>query len=341
MTPAALLARLASAPAHAGDNWFFLPDQASTVAADVDAIFNFINMVNLFFFVCMMGAMFFFVVAYRQRGGQHHKTSPNKGHHQLEIAWSVGPGLLLLVFFYAGFKVWMDTKVPPSDSMEIRVTGQKWSWNFKYTDPDSGNTFTMPGGEMIVPVDTPVQLTMTSVDVLHSFYIPDFRVKQDVVPNRYTTLWFEAIKEGEFQVFCTEYCGTDHSRMLSMVNVVTQEEFDAWVEAEKQKASDFGSLTDAEKGAILFNEEFACKACHSVEGVKMVGPPLNNKFGTEEQLEDGSTVMIDDNYIRESIMSPAAKVVAGYPPSMPPFAGRVNDEQMELLLTYIKSIGAK
>ncbi len=341
MNPAALLARLASAPALAGENWFFLPEQASTKAADVDAIFNFINMVNLFFFVCMMGAMFFFVVAYRKRGDKHHKTSPNKGHHQLEIAWSVGPGLLLLVFFYAGFSTWMDNKVAPADAMEVRVTGQKWSWNFKYTDPESGGTFTMPDGKMIVPVHTPVKLVMSSVDVLHSFYVPAFRIKQDVVPNRYTTLWFEAIKEGEFQVFCAEYCGTDHSRMLSKVRVVSREDFDAWVRSEEAKAAEYGDLTDAQKGEKLFNDEFACKACHSVSGAKLVGPHLDGKFGTEETLDDGSTVLIDDNYVRESLMTPAVKIVAGFPPSMPPFAGRMSDEQVELLISYLKSIGAK
>jgi len=335
----ALLALLAASPAHAGDNWFFLPEQASTFAADVDSLFNFINVLNLVFFVAMMGAVLFFVIAYRQRDGKHHATSPNKGNHQLELAWSVGPGLLLLVMFYQGFTIYMDMRVPPADAMEVRVQGQKWLWNYEFDVERDGTTYTLFENEaLVVPVNTPVQLVMTSTDVLHSYYVPAFRVKQDVVPNRYTTIWFEAIKEGEFQVYCTEYCGTDHSRMLSTARVLSDEEYKDYIDGKIDELLMDGSKQPWERGMANFNGKFGCMACHSVEGAQGVGPHLDGKFGTEEELDDGSKVTIDDNYIRESIMRPAAKVVAGYPASMPPFEGRVSDEEMADMLAYIKHI---
>jgi cytochrome c oxidase subunit 2 len=336
VNPASLLSALLTAPASAGDNWFFLPEQASTFAAEVDTLFNFINLINLIFFVGLMGAMFFFAVAYRQRNGQHHKTSPNKGHHQLEIAWSVGPGVLLLLFFYAGFKIYVDMRIPPAEAMEVRVTGQKWKWTFTYIDPETKTEIIT--GDLVVPVNTPVQLTMNSVDVLHSFYVPAFRVKQDVVPNRYTTLWFEAIKEGDFQVFCTEYCGTDHSRMLTKARVLSQDAWEDYIQTELDKGAAMANMSPAERGQNLFTNKYGCNACHSVNGTRLVGPTLKGKYGTEEQLEGGGTVTIDDNYIRESIMVPAAKIVAGFPPAMPSFQGRVSDEEMVDMLEYIKSL---
>lgn len=326
MTPVLLPLLLAGAEARAERTRFWMPEPASTFASDVDNLYYYIYFLDAFFFVLVVGAMAYFAWRYKARTPDQ-KTSPVKGNHALELAWSAIPGVFLLSFFWLGFTSFMNMQVPPADSMDVRVTGQKWNWSFEY--PEYGIRRGGPEG-LVVPAGTPVRLTMTSVDVLHSFYVPDFRVKKDVIPSRYTVLWFEAKKPGEHQVFCTEYCGDDHSRMLSKVTVLEPAKFREWV--RDNKAPEGGP-----SGEQLF-ASLGCAGCHSIDGSKMVGPTLKGKYGTQEQLTDGSSVDIDDNYLRESILVPGAKVVAGYAPQMPPYEGRLKDDEITALIDYIKTL---
>lgn len=335
MTAATILPLLASIPAHASDAFpltprWWLPESASTFSNDVDSTFAFIYWVDVVFFLIIVAAMVYFAFAYRRRK-EGQRTSPVKGNHALEFAWSFIPTLFLIAFFVMGFRTYMDMQIPPADSMDIRVTGQKWNWSFEY--PEQGITLSSADG-LVVPSNTPVRLTITSVDVLHSFFIPAFRTKKDAVPNRYTSEWFQAKHPGDYHIFCAEYCGDDHSRMTSTVHVLEASAFKEWV-ADHKAASD--SMSPAERGQKLFNTQ-GCAACHAVDGTRLVGPSLNGKYGVEEQLTDGSTVMVDDNYIRESLESPGAKIVAGFAPQMPPYQGRLKDDEISALIDFIKSL---
>ena len=327
-----ILTGLMSSPAWAKpEGTFWLPPAASTLAKDVDFTFYYIYWVSAAFLLVLMGSLGFMAVKYRQKV-PGERTSPVRGNHMLEIAWSTLPGILLVVMFFLGFKTWMNGNVPPADSYNVNVYGQKWNWSFEY--PDSG----VESDTLIVPAGTPVRLTMTSRDVIHSFYVPDFRIKKDVVPNRYTVIWFDAPIPGEYQVYCTEYCGNGHSRMLNTVKVLEPAAFRVWMAEQKSALAASGSMSPKERGLQLFRGR-GCASCHSVDGSAGVGPSLKGKFGIQESLADGSTVLIDENYVRESIMVPAAKVVAGFSPVMPSFQGQLEDEQIDDLLAYIKSLG--
>lgn len=328
---------------------FWMPPQASTIAADSDFVFYFIYWTCVVFFAIMMGAIGYFVLAYRQKS-ENDKVPLMKGSHTLEIGWSLIPAVFMAAMFWMGFEVWVDLAVPPADSMEVRVTGQKWAWTYSYKH--DGKIVKVAGDDaeckkeigdptrdiecnapLRVPAGKPVKLVMNSIDVLHSFYIPDFRVKKDVVPGRYTVLWFEAPEPGEHNVFCTEYCGDKHGYMYSKVIVMPPAEFDAWLSSEASNVVD-----GPRPGDKIFAQE-GCTGCHSIDGTPGVGPSLKGLYGKQEELADGSTVLADDNYIRESILVPGAKVVKGYAPSMPPFQGRLSDDEVSNLIDYIKTLG--
>lgn len=308
----------------------WLPPQASTTAQYVDPLFYFILYTSSFFFLLVIAVMCLYVWKYRRKE-DGEKTSSIKGNHTIEIVWSIIPTILLVIMFYWGFKNWMELNVPPGNALDIRVTAQRWLWTYDY--PKDGIT----SPELVVPVNTPVKLTMSATDVIHSFFVPQFRIKKDVIPNRYTVVWFEATEPGEYPVMCTEYCGTGHSRMLSKVKAVSYAEYTQWIQsgggAEKPKEG--VSLT--EYGKSLFTKQ-ACNTCHSVEGQKLVGPPLNGKYGSQDELEGGKKVLVDDNYIRESLMEPTAKVVKGFPPVMPTYKGKLDDSQINALIDYLKSL---
>lgn len=314
------------AHASAGTGWL-LPPPASTNAAQLDHVFNFVFWVDATFFVGIIGAMLLFIWKYRRRG-PHDRTHPSRGSHVLELTWSVIPAILLFVMFFLGFRAWMNTNVPPADSMDVRVTGQQWAWSFEY--PETGITSDV----LVVPKGKPVRLTISSVDVIHSLFIPAFRLKKDAVPNRYTVQWFEANQVGEFDVFCAEYCGGGHSRMLSKVKVLEPADYEAWV---KKQTAALSSATPRELGKQLYASQ-GCKGCHTVDGTRLLGPTWKGIWGTLETLTDGSKVKVDDNYIRESITVPAAKVVAGFNPVMPSYQGRLDDKQINALIEYIKSL---
>jgi cytochrome c oxidase subunit 2 len=241
----------------------------------------------------------------------------------LEVTWSVIPTMLVIMIFWWGVKTYMNLIVVPRGAIEMQVSARKWMWSFEYPSGKRDSAV------LHVPLNTPVKLIMSSDDVIHSFFVPDFRVKQDVVPGRYTTLWFQATQLGEHQVFCTEYCGTGHSDMWAKVIVDTPEEYQKYVTANVDVEP------TAKVGAELF-EKNACVTCHTTDGSPKIGPTFKGLFGRTEALTDGSTLTVDENYIRESIVDPTAKVVKGFQPVMPPFKGVLTDNQIKALIAFIK-----
>lgn len=303
---------------------FWLPEGASTLSAEIDGLFNFVNLVSAIFFVGVIAGIILFAYKYRRRTAEEI-PAPVTESKVLELAWIIVPTILVLVLFNWGFKTFIKLQVAPPDAYEIRVRAQKWMWQFEYP-----NGVIVPN-ELHVPANRPVRLVMTSADVLHSFFVPAFRVKQDVLPNRYSSVWFETTRTGEFQVFCTEYCGTQHSGMLAKVVAQPQGEFEAWL----AQAGTSDDLPLPELGEQLYRQQ-ACMTCHSIDGSRVIGPTFQGLFGKTEQLEGGGTVQVDENYLRESIVNPGAKVVAGYPAVMPPYA-QLNDRQIDALIAFIQA----
>jgi len=219
-------------------------------------------------------------------------------------------------------------QISPKDAIEVKVTGQKWFWTFGY---DNGIIST---NELVVPVSKPVRLLMSSKDVIHSFYVPGFRIKMDVLPNRYTITWFEATHTGTFDLFCAEYCGKSHSEMIGKVRVVSDREYKEWLESNFSLGED---MTPEEWGATLYQTK-ACITCHSVDGSINTGPTLRGIGGRRETMSDGSVINVDENYLRESIIEPKAKIVSGYAPVMPTYQGVLRNEEIDALIAYIKSL---
>jgi len=307
--------------------WWF-PSQASTFASDLDALYGVIAWISFFTFLGLMFATFWFCFVYR-RTAKNQRAQKHIVHNvKLEVIWTVLPIILVLIYFWYGFRGFLHMAIPPADAMEIRVTGKKWLWQFDY--PKDGITLL---NELTVPVGRPVKLLMSSEDVLHSFFVPNFRTKMDVIPNRYTSIWFEATKTGSFQVFCTEYCGAGHSKMLATLTVVSEDEYAQWLQ---NPGGDIDSMPLDQLGERLYTSK-ACNTCHSLDGSKLTGPSWKGVFGSMEKLEGGSSVNVDENYLRESIIDPAAKVVAGFQPVMPTYKGSLKDREIDALIEFIKS----
>jgi cytochrome c oxidase subunit II len=306
----------------------WLPPQGTEVASDVDRLFNFVLGVSVAFFLLVMSLLVLFVLRYRRRGRAATSSEPSPSHNTaLEVTWTAIPVLLVLVIFAWGFKLYLDINTVPEDAYEIQVTGQKWKWLFTYPNGHVDEN-------LHVPVDTPVRLVMTSEDVIHGFFIPAFRIKHDVVPGRYARLWFKAREPGEYQVFCTQYCGAGHSEMLAKVVVHPPGGFDRWLATE---ANILNTLPPAEAGERLYKMR-GCAQCHSVDGKAGTGPTFLGLFGEPVPLTTAASVPADENYIRESILDPQAKVVAGFQPVMPTFKGRLKDAEITDLIAYLKTL---
>ena len=303
----------------------WLPEQASTLAPTIDWLFNFVNLVSLILFLLVVGGMLFFAYRYRRRS-PNERPAPIKESKWLEASWIVVPTILVLMVFTWGFKGYIELNVSPPDAYEIQVTAYQWGWNFVY--PEGFST----AGEIYVPVGRPVRILMSSTDVLHSFFIPAFRVKQDVLPDRYSSVWFEATKTGVYDIFCTEYCGTSHSAMLGKVHVVDQNTFNDWV-AGGGGAGEVGP----EWGAVLAGQN-GCLACHSIDGSSMVGPTWKGLFGKEGHPTSAGPVTVDENYLREAILQPGAKIVQGYQNVMPANYSTLSDDKLNSLIAYIKTL---
>ncbi|PRQ04941.1 Cytochrome c oxidase subunit 2 precursor [Enhygromyxa salina] len=318
--------------------WELLPT-ASNHAASLDGLYVFLTIICGISFVLVIGAMVYFMVKYKKRS-DNDKTSPLTHNGKLEFGWSAVPAVFLMLFFVWGELDFVKLSAPPADAIDIRVTGQKWYWTIEYPGRPVAATTAALDGEvaplLIVPLNQPVRLLMTSKDVIHSFYIPAFRVKKDVVPGRYASVWFTAIQEGTFPVFCTEYCGDEHSSMLAIVKVVPPDQYEEAVRAATTLEQGEGETVE-QFGEKVY-KSFACNSCHNTDSTIKVGPGFGGVFGKTETFTDGASVVVDENYIRESIYTPNAKVVAGFTPQMPSFAGQINDEQMNALIAYIKSL---
>jgi cytochrome c oxidase subunit 2 len=305
----------------------WLPPQSSTMAGEIDALFYFLCYVSAFFLSLITGLIVLFVIKYRRKG-KPGLTSRISGNRALEVLWTAIPTTIVMIIFAWGFRDFMRLQVIPHDALEIRVSGMKWSWNLEYAEGARSVN------ELVVPVNRPVKLLMSSRDVIHSFFVPAFRVKMDVLPNRYTNLWFNATQTGEFPFFCTEYCGQQHSLMRGTVRVLTEADYAQWI---ADNSNILEGLTPAKGGELLYNRNL-CYTCHSIDGSAGNGPTWLGLFGSTEQLTDGTGVLVDENHVRESILEPAAKVTAGYDPIMPTYQGILNEEQIDAILAFMKTL---
>lgn len=306
---------------------YMLPPARSTLAGETDALFHFINVTSIILLIGITVAIIYFSWKYRRKS--EDDVTPVITHNsKLEITWSVIPLILVMIVFGWGFTGYMNLATAPDDAYEIRVVAKSWLWEFHY------NNGAVSVNELNVPANKPVKLIMSSEDVIHSFFVPDFRVKRDVLPNRYSSVWFEATETGESVIFCTEYCGTQHSNMDAVVNILTQDEFDTWLEAGDTVDE---NVPPAERGEALVSRN-GCNACHSVDGTSGIGPSFAGLWNSDRALQNGETVTADENYIRESILESNAKVVEGYDPVMPSYQGIINDRQIDDIIEYIKTL---
>jgi cytochrome c oxidase subunit II len=304
------------------------PPRASTTAGEVDALYTFMVVVSAIMTLLIFFFVFFFAIKYRRKTADDRPKAIH-GSIPLEIVWSTIPFLVMLVMFAWGTKLYFQNYTPPrTDTLDIYVTGKQWMWKVQY-----------PGGqreinEMHVPTGRAVKLTLASEDVIHSFFIPAFRLKHDVVPGSYQTYWFEATKPGRYHIFCAEYCGTNHSEMKGWVTVMDPVSYEAWLSG----GSRGGSMV--EQGQALF-QQYGCVTCHVIDA-KGRCPSLRNVFGHPVSLEDGRTVVADEAYVRESILNPNAKVVKGYKRDiMPVFQGQISEEGLLQLIVYVKSLSVQ
>lgn len=306
---------------------FTINSEVARTAGEVDAVFLFIVVIGLFFFLFTQGFLISFAVKYRKKRGAEEATPYITENRFLEFVWIVVPSLLILAIFLVGYLVFADIRRPLPGAMEIQVTAKQWLWEFRYGNGRQAIN------ELRVPLGRPVKLVMTSADVIHSLYIPDFRVKEDVLPGRYTFLWLEPRKAGRYDIFCAEYCGTGHSTMNAALIVLPREEFDRWYAGEAEEKVE----SPVHKGEELV-EQSGCLACHTLDGTGKVGPSLKGVFARKVVLTDGATVTADENYLRESLLDPAAKVVKGFPPVMPTYKGTLKDEDIMAIIAYIKTL---
>lgn len=306
-------------------NWVPLfPEQASTFAWQVDYLYFYLIAVSIAFTIPIVVAIFFFAIKYRET---EKFATPEEMHGSmvLETVWSIIPFVISMTIFLGGAIVFFNQFTPPEDSMEIFVVGKQWMWKSQH------ETGQREINELHVPVGRNIKLTMTTEDVLHSFYIPAFRTKADVVPGRYTYLWFNATKPGKYNLFCAEYCGLNHSGMGGWVYVMEQRDFDNWL------SGNVSGQTPVEAGKDLFTNKLGCASCHA-GGPAQRGAKLEGIFNHDVKLVGGATVKADENYIRNSILNPSSQVVEGFQPIMPTFKGQVTEEQLNSLVAYIKSL---
>jgi len=298
------------------------PVRASTGAGNVDALYIFLVALSAFMSAAIFIMILVFAARYRRRPGV--EAEQIEGSNALELTWSVVPLAIFMVIFVWGAVIYFQERTPPRGATEVYVVAKQWMWKLQHEEGHREIN------ELHVPVGRDVKMIMTSQDVIHSFYVPAFRIKQDVLPGRYTTFWFHATKSGTYHLFCAEYCGTQHSGMIGQVVVLEPAQYEAWLSG----GGAAGSL--ASTGQSLF-QQLGCSTCHRSD-VQDRGPNLIGVFGKPVLLEDGRTVIGDENYIRESILSPGAKVVRGFKPIMPVFQGLISEEQLNALVAYIKSL---
>lgn len=307
------------------NNWIPLfPDQASTFAWQVDALYFYLIAISVFFTVGIVAAIFFFALKYRER---EKFATPDEIHGSmvLEATWSIIPFIISMTIFLGGAIIYYQQFTPPAEGMEVYVVGKQWMWKFQH------QTGQREINELHVPVGTNIKLTMTTEDVLHDLSIPAFRTKADVVPGRYTYMWFNATQVGKYRLFCAEYCGLNHSGMGGWIYVMEKGDFEQWLSGAT------AGQTPVEAGKDLFQNKLGCASCHS-GGPQQRGAKLEGVFNSDVKLVGGQTVKADEQYIRNSILNPASQVVEGFQPIMPTFKGQVTEDQLNSLVAYIKSL---
>lgn len=312
----------------------------STTTDGVNGTVLFITGVSLFFLIVITLVMVYFALRYNRRrapvGEDVH------GHTVLEVVWTVIPTILAFAFFWYGWEGYRLIKTPPKDSIQVNVTGRMWSWNHEYSNG-------VQSPELFVPVNRPVKINLASQDVIHSYFIPAFKVKQDAVPGVPDLfVWFEATRLGDYDVFCAEYCGNQHSHMLTKVHVLTQEDYDAWLKSEGDKVIAMKKAAEASTDSPelialgkTLSQSKGCTACHSTDGSRLIGPSYKGIYGHETTvMTDGKArqVTVDDEYIKKSMLDPTADIVQGFQPLMPSQKGLVTDSEIKALTAYIKSL---
>ena len=303
------------------------PERASTFAWQVDSLYFLLVGLTLFFSVSIFATIIFFVIKYRRRSPDEQPRQIH-GSLPLELIWSIIPLFMVVGMFALGADVYFRMSRTPSDPLDIYVVGKQWMWKIQH--PEGKREI----NELHVPLGQPVRLTMTSEDVIHSFFVPAFRVKKDVVPGRYNTLWFEATKTGEFPLYCAEYCGTQHSGMIGTIVVMEPGDYQNWL---------MGGATGGESMSQAGERQFqllGCQTCHKAASTGR-GPSLVGVFGKSIEMENGATIVADEPYLRESILNPMAKVVAGYKPIMNPYQGQISETTLLQLISHIKSLSAE
>jgi len=302
------------------------PEAASSIAEGVDHLYFVLTFITLFFTVAIFSAIFFFMVKYRRRA--ENEIPLDTGEHLgLELTWTIIPTLICVGLFLWASSLYFENSRPPSAATEIFVVGKQWMWHIQH--PEGVREI----NELHVPVGVPVELTMTSEDVIHDFYIPAFRVKKDVVPGRYTSLWFQATKIGTYHLFCAQYCGADHAEMLGWVYVMSPANYESWLSAGAP------SQSMQQMGERVFNK-LACSSCHQSDGAGR-GPSLAGVYGQEVELKSGEKRLVDEAFIRQAIVDPNSVVLRNYPPIMPTFRGQINEEQVLQLIAYVESLAAE
>lgn len=311
-------------------NAFAASEAASRSTLQIDAVFLFITVVSLFFFFLVEGLLIYFAIRYRRRkAGEDKATSELSGNLFLEIVWVIIPSIVVIAFFAYGYVVYRDVTSPPPGASDIHVVAQQFFFEFKYPD---GRT---EAGELRVPAGKPVKFIMTSRDVIHGFFLPDFRLKQDILPGQYTYLYLQPDREGTYDIFCTQYCGVGHSTMRARLIVMSPAEHAKWEAGASVAAR--AVLPLSEKGKTLLSK-FGCLGCHSTDGTAKVGPTFQGLFGRKVPLEGAREAAADEEYIRESIDDPGAKIVKGFPNVMPPFKGRISGDEVAAIVAYIKTL---
>ncbi len=313
---------------HGGGS-FWMPTQASSISASTDWLFYFVLWITIFFTILVAGIMVYFVVKYRHVEG---KPAPGKtaGHSTaLEVTWTVIPTIIVILIFFYGFRGYLDQAVVPPDAIDVKVIGRMWAWNFSYKAANNGISDTL-----YIPINKPVMFTLQSEDTIHSLYIPAFRMKKDVVPGRYNKMWVTATELGTFPIECAEYCGTNHSQMAAKVVVMTE---DDWLKKMAEVGNIFSGRSMSEVGEVLYQQR-GCAGCHSLDGSIVIGPSWKNVWGHEAVFTDGTKQIADENYIRESILYPQKKIVAGFGGQMPSYAGSLNDKEIDAIIEYMKTL---
>jgi cytochrome c oxidase subunit 2 len=313
------------------DTFPLFPDSASSLSGHVDAVAIFLVSMSAFFAALICVLIVVFAFKYR-KSAKRTKGAAIEGSLALELAWTIIPFGLTMILFVWGAKIYLANATPPRDATDMTVVGKQWMWKIQH--PEGQREI----NALHLPVDRAVRLTMTSEDVIHSFFVPAFRVKQDVLPARYTHMWFRPTKTGTFHLFCAEYCGTKHSEMIGQIVVMEPQDYERWL------AGSDSQEPPAEAGRKLF-EGLRCGTCHALDpnaapsGVQAArGPSLAGLFGREVELEGGGKVVADEAYVRESILKPMAKITKGYQPLMPTYEGQVGEEQILQIVAYLKTL---